>query len=94
MSGVYFFTRFNGFDHDSHAPISQEFQRLAKQQGWRKNSKKWRVHWNQCIADEYAYLIGHRTSNLLVWQALCAKLDLMGDFSSINKCRKVGLHRQ
>lgn len=87
-----FFASFPGFDHHPNNPVSKEFKRLAKWTGWKNGSKKWRKNWNRCMAEQYDLLIGDRINDLATWQQMCRKLDIPGEFPSINKCRQVGPH--
>lgn len=87
-----FFASFPGFDHRPDNPVSKEFGRLAKWRGWKNGSKNWRKNWNSCMAEQYDLLIGDRINDLATWQQMCRKLDIPGEFPSINKCRQVGPH--
>jgi hypothetical protein len=86
-----YFASFSGFDHEPNNPVSEEFKRLAKWRGWKTGSKNWRKNWNRCITEQYDLLIGDRIDDLATWQQMCRKLDILGEFPSITKCRKVGV---
>ncbi|KAJ6006874.1 hypothetical protein N7451_004818 [Penicillium sp. IBT 35674x] len=87
-----FFASFPGFDHHPNSPVSKEFTRLAQWRGWKDGSKNWRKNWNHCMGEQYDSLIGSRVNDLATWQQMCRKLDIAGDFPSINKCRKALSH--
>lgn len=87
-----FFASFPGFDHHPDNLVSKEFERLAKWRGWQNGSKNWKKNWNRCMAEQYDLLIGERIHDLATWQQMCRKLNIPGEFPSINKCRQVGPH--
>ncbi|KAJ5183896.1 hypothetical protein N7492_001512 [Penicillium capsulatum] len=88
MSRAWFFDQFPDFDHDPQGRVSEEFKRLAAHGKWKPQGKTWKRQWNLCVGDNWDHLIGHRSNYLETWQAMCYKLELSGDFSSITKCRK------
>ena len=87
---VTFFDQFPRFDHNAGSPISVEFARLGKARNWHPGSKTWKKNWSLCMESEYDRLVGNRVNSLATWQAMCRKVGLEDEFTSIRKCKKVG----
>jgi hypothetical protein len=88
-----YWSLFPDFDHNPHTSIQEEFQRLAKQEGW-KGKGKWkkekrREEWVKCFNSEFETHYGRDASSLAGWQSLCTEvgLDIIPD--SVQGCRRV-----
>ncbi|PYH78828.1 hypothetical protein BO82DRAFT_341789 [Aspergillus uvarum CBS 121591] len=88
MTTSKFWLDFPNFKPNPHAPITEEFTRLATQQGWKRGSKTWRKRWNAFVNIEYDRIIGSRLASLDEWRELCELFDLPEPFPSITQCKK------
>ncbi|OJJ97749.1 hypothetical protein ASPACDRAFT_1858473 [Aspergillus aculeatus ATCC 16872] len=88
MTTSKFWLEFPDFKPNPHAPITEEFKRLAAQRGWKPGSRTWRKRWNAFVNIEYDRVIGSRLASLEEWRKLCALFDLPGPFPSITKCKQ------
>ncbi|KAI9764602.1 MAG: hypothetical protein M1840_008331 [Geoglossum simile] len=77
-----------GFTPDPTAPLASEFTRLAKSQGWRPNSKRYRKERALCFATEFEAHYGNKSERLEGWQSLCQEVDIDPIPLSITKCKK------
>ncbi|MCJ1369634.1 hypothetical protein MMC20_000846 [Loxospora ochrophaea] len=84
------FERYTGFVPDRHAPIKEEFARLAKHQGWNPRSNSYRIMYRQCLAAEFDICVSSIMTDdeLESWQALCEFLGIEPPPPSITRCRK------
>jgi len=90
---------FPDFDHNPHAPIKEEFRRLAKLKGWiGNNTEKQRIYreeWGKCFRYEFKKHYGKNASSLAGWQSLCGEVRLDPIPDTVRGCRKVSysLHK-
>jgi hypothetical protein len=84
-----FFSGFAGFVHDDTAPISQEFERLALEQGWVAKSRPYRAFREECLRTEFEGHFGSNAHDLANWQALCAELGADEIPASKTQAKKV-----
>ncbi|KAF7329415.1 hypothetical protein MKEN_00203400 [Mycena kentingensis (nom. inval.)] len=86
-----FFTRYHTFEHDPHAPIRGEFNRLARQFGWDKDLR--RRKWVQCAEEEFGFVFGgggRASPTLAKWHAMlefCGVDDYLP--ASVGECKKI-----
>ena len=82
-----YFEQFPDFQPDPTSRLADEFARLALHKGWKKKSKPYKHHLNNCLMAEFK--LHFDTSNKLEsWQAMCQEVRVTpGD--SINQCKKV-----
>jgi len=64
------------FDHNEHNGVQEEFGRLAAMRGWEKGGRRYRKEWDLCISSEGQKHLGHSTSSLPAWQALCREVGV------------------
>ncbi|PLB51004.1 hypothetical protein P170DRAFT_474551 [Aspergillus steynii IBT 23096] len=84
-----YFRAFKDFEHFPDAPITEEFNRLAKLRQWKEGSPTWSKQWNRFVNLEYNRLVGKRELVTLEdWQILCEQLGLEGSLPSIKQCKK------
>lgn len=83
-----YFAAYPTFTLDPHLPILQNFNRLAKAQGWgEKRTKKERQIYLQ---GQYTIHLGSiSTGKLQSWQSLCQELRVDPIPTSIIQCKKV-----
>ncbi|PLN75993.1 hypothetical protein BDW42DRAFT_197422, partial [Aspergillus taichungensis] len=87
------FTTCPGFAPNPHAPLIDEFDRLARQLAWSKKDPLRRLMWNWLIREEYQRLVrrvqdGSTGPQLADWQGLCAELGVGGECGSVQRCKK------
>jgi hypothetical protein len=84
---------FPDFDHNPHASIQDEFQRLAKQEGWKGKGKQKketrREEWIKCFNSEFETHYGKDASSLAGWQSLCSEVGLDVIPDTVQECRRV-----
>ncbi|TKA78295.1 hypothetical protein B0A49_02051 [Cryomyces minteri] len=85
-----FFARFPIFALNSTALIEDEFERLAKEQGWARNSTAYRRNRNRCLIEEFVARFGTvgGASKLEKWQELCDEVGMEDAPNSITQCKK------
>ena len=88
------FTTHPAFTPDPHAPLIDEFNRLARQSNWSKKDPFRRLMWDWLVREEYQRLVlrvqdGSTGPQLSDWQRLCGELGVGGEWESIRKCKKV-----
>ncbi|KAL8906657.1 MAG: hypothetical protein Q9171_006180 [Xanthocarpia ochracea] len=85
-----FFDRYPHFQHNPVVPLSDEFERLAHFQRWRKGTTKWKIYRKECFDAEFELHLGSiENGKLAGWQALCQELGISGNLPSITQCKKV-----
>lgn len=87
-----FFASYADFRHDPGAPLIDEFQRLAWEQGW--DNTEWKFKRRECLLAEFELHLGSIEvgNKLAPWQSLCQELNLNGNLRSITQCKKVRVH--
>ena len=81
-----FFDNFSGFNQRPHAPIREEYNRLAMQMGWM--GLTYRENRTECLGRELQYWAEKRSPNLSVLQQICVDLKIEDVPSSNSKCKK------
>jgi len=81
--------RYPSFISDPHAPLQEEFTRLARHRQWKVNSKRYRKEWRLCIVEEFGAHYGSDESKLEGWRSLCAEVGIGEIPASITGCKKV-----
>ncbi|CAK5264090.1 unnamed protein product [Mycena citricolor] len=80
---------FPDFEHDPFVPLRQEFERLAREEGWGKKSRMFKDQWGLCGIQEFGYQFGKDENRLAGWQALCATVGVKKTPDSIAKCKTI-----
>ena len=83
------FSQYPNFVHDPHAPLQDEFNRLAQERNWKVDGTRYRKEWRRCVEDSFTGYFGSDASRLEGWQALCIKVSIADVPPSITGCRKV-----
>ncbi|KAK5011089.1 hypothetical protein LTR60_004831, partial [Cryomyces antarcticus] len=85
-----FFARFPTFALNSTATIEDEFERLAAEQRWIRNSTAYRRNRNRCLIGEFAARFGTvgGASKLEKWQELCEEVGVEDVPNSVTQCKK------
>lgn len=89
MSTASGYVGFADFDVDPTASITTEFNRLAIQKNWKKDSKQYKEQRARLVTQEFNAYFGSNTSTLAAWQALCKAVGITDIPSSIVQCKKV-----
>jgi len=89
-----YFNRFREFEPDPRRPLDEEFQRLARFQGWARKSKQYVKERRHFLLAEFDQHLGtvERSRKLDDWQALCTELGILPVHQSIRQCKKVELY--
>lgn len=83
-----YFAAYPNFIPDPHLPLLENFNRLAKAQGWRKERR--RKERQIYLLGQYTIHLGEiSTGKLQKWQNLCHELRVDPIPTSITKCKKV-----
>lgn len=81
-----FWLKFPGFTPNPTAPLLDEIDRLANQQGW--SAKTRRKRQAEAVAAEVAFHCDG-SSGLERWQKLCKEVGIDKNLKSITQCKKV-----
>ncbi|KAH0559522.1 hypothetical protein GP486_003961 [Trichoglossum hirsutum] len=86
----HFFDKFQseGFAPDPTAPLVVEFKRLARSQGWGKDSNQYKEQRAVCYVAEFEAHYGNKSERLEGWQSLCREVHITPVPTSISKCKK------
>lgn len=87
-----YFESFADFHPAPHAPLQQEFARLAELRGWQVGSKAYRKQYKRCMFVEFVSHYGSSTEKLEGWQALCREVRMKVVPDTITQCRKVSVY--
>ncbi|KAF7367751.1 hypothetical protein MSAN_00839100 [Mycena sanguinolenta] len=77
------------FVHNPAAPLQQEFNRLADQNGWDPDKAQYKREWKRCGQEEFAHHFGRDENRLAGWQAMCATVGVKEVPESIKQCKQV-----
>ena len=91
MSSSSYFSRFPTFAPNPLGNIEEEFERLARKEGWKPDYKRYWKERDKCLASEFNIRVGYldKDDRLTSWQALCSELGIEPLPRSITQCRKV-----
>lgn len=89
MSATSGYDGFASFDIDPTASIITEFNRLAIQEDWKKDSKQYKKQRARLVNQEFNAYFGSNLSNLAAWQALCKAVGITTIPSSVTQCKNV-----
>ncbi len=81
---------FAKFDIDPTASIATEFNRLAIQKNWKKESKQYKEWRSRLVTQEFNAYFGSNVSTLAAWQALCQAVGIADIPSSTTQYKRVG----
>lgn len=84
-----YFLRFPNFQRKPALPANVEFDRLARQMKWKRDTKRYRRERSDFLGSEFSKHYGSDATKLENWQSLCMELDIGRSIESITKCRKV-----
>ena len=85
------FAKYPNFVPNPHAPLQDEFNRLAEERNWKPDGSRYRKEWRHCVEDSFTAYFGSDVSSLAAWQALCIKVGIADIPASITGCRKVSV---
>ncbi|KIM27374.1 hypothetical protein M408DRAFT_330079 [Serendipita vermifera MAFF 305830] len=87
-----YWSLFPDFDHNEHAPLQEEFARLAEQNNWDGDDDRSkairRIQWGRCFRLEFNKHYGEDASSLAGWQALCKEVRLQNIPESVEECKR------
>ncbi|ERF75978.1 hypothetical protein EPUS_01344 [Endocarpon pusillum Z07020] len=89
MSATSGYDGFASFDIDPTASIVTEFNRLAIQKSWKKDSKQYKNQRARLVNQEFNAYFGSNLNDLAAWQALCKAVGITTIPSSVTQCKKV-----
>ncbi|KAF2153641.1 hypothetical protein K461DRAFT_253670 [Myriangium duriaei CBS 260.36] len=90
MSSPSYFDRFAEFDHNPHAALLDEFDRLSASRQWKHNGKRYLKEKMRCCAEEVHTHFGEGVaiSKLGAAQELCEEIGIEVP-ATITQCKKV-----
>ncbi|KAG8753324.1 hypothetical protein FRC11_007526, partial [Ceratobasidium sp. 423] len=86
-----FFARYPGFEYDPTKPCMDEFKRLTKWVGWKKESEEFeeaRKGMNEALTDQFNAIYGKDPNDVVVWRNLCSVLELAEIPTERSVCKK------
>ncbi|KAF7514064.1 hypothetical protein GJ744_004389 [Endocarpon pusillum] len=89
MSASSGYDGFASFDIDPTASIVTEFNRLAIQKSWKKDSEQYKKQRARLVNQEFNAYFGSNLNNLAAWQALCKAVSITPIPSSVTQCKKL-----
>lgn len=86
-----YWSSFPDFDHNPHAPIKDEFKRLAELEDWigEEQKAKYRREWGKCFKSEFEKHYGEDASSITGWQSLCSEVGLDVIPDTVQECKRV-----
>jgi hypothetical protein len=75
-------------------PLKKEFDRLAAQKGWKRESRRYKKEWSKCIREEFTANFGSNEGKLEGWRALCTEVGITSVPTSVTQCKKVRLEHE
>ncbi|KAF2835119.1 hypothetical protein M501DRAFT_1020114 [Patellaria atrata CBS 101060] len=75
-----------GFNYEPTATVEANFERLAKNQGWKQHTDEYRFFREQAYDSEFNEHFGD--NKLAAWQEFCGELGVTIIPSSITQCKK------
>ena len=85
-----YFASFAAFTPRPDARIEKEFKRLAKQQHWRKDSKKYKEERGKCLLSEFEVHVGYMVADdrLNSWRSLCNEVGISQPPKTVKECKR------
>jgi hypothetical protein len=80
-----FFLSYPNFAYDAEAPSGLQYQRLCKEQGWKRGDALGEAAWQDlrsALVLEFNARFGTDVRDLLAWQTLCAVVGLKEEIGS------------
>ena len=89
-----FFSSHSKFIFNPEAPSGSEFQRLRKEQGWKRGDAVGEVAWQDfrlALVSEFNARFGTGADDLLAWQTLCSIVGIkeVDNMVDCGECEKV-----
>ena len=84
-----FFDKFANFIANPTKRVEEEFDRLARLEGWKKGSRRYRREWVRCSMSGFTAHYGTGAEKLVTWQDLCKDVAINPIPPTITQCKKV-----